>query len=196
MSYVSTQDLEFIRKLVFEKNVEVCGFLLTHREQENLKKHKDRRFLIPHDDRKMLMTFIDSIGIDLTDRGFCQHTRYTKYIWHTHSHNLLPYPSAEDIVNMLKWHINNTKNDYPVSSVIFTLWGIWEIHSDKKYQLDQKWLEYLHYTVKQSIDKLYKNIENIELVIREISEKINKHIFNIQIWFTKWFNEPVYKIKS
>jgi|SRR3989304_2551058 len=57
-------------------------------------------------------------------KGECE-SRYRKYMWHTHPSVSKAYPSATDIIKVIK-------NEVIITSIIFTVWGIWEIHSVKK----------------------------------------------------------------
>lgn len=126
--YISADDLDTVKSLIIDKDIEACGFLLEEEKSSRLQLYIER--------------YGEKIG---SDRGVCQTTKYTKYIWHTHPHNVLEYPSPQDIYTILKWHPNNNENNFPNSNIMFSSWGIWEISfPHKKFILDDNWLQYLH----------------------------------------------------
>lgn len=133
---ITLKDLKIVKELM-NKDVEVCGFLL---EQEDGK----------------LQLYIDSVGKKLQNRGTCQHSKYTKYIFHTHNIGLIAYPSPEDIYTILKFHFNNFQNNYPHRSVVFTAWGVWEIcFPHKKLDLDKNWIRFLHEFIQKEFYGIY-----------------------------------------
>lgn len=127
--YISYKGLATVQELILGKNVEACGHLLEQKSNE-------------------LTVYISVYGKQIAGRGTCQHLKYTKYIFHTHPSGLIAYPSAEDVVNILK-------TGAPFTSVIFTNWGIWEISSAEKMPLDRNWRNYLHTVISQAANGLY-----------------------------------------
>lgn len=170
--------MKIAKFLVDDIDVEVCGFLEVRNKNLNL--------------------FINNIGIKLETRGTCQHTKYTPYIFHTHNIGLLSYPSPEDIYTMMKFHSNNFENDFPLISIVFTEWGIWEISfPHKKFTLDENWLKYLHEVTDTPFHHI--TIEKIPEVIKHVVKTINKERAfgnRFQLFFTKWPKIGSYKLKT
>ena len=63
----------------------------------------------------------EQIGTSQGERSVCRHNRYSQFIWHTHPQHGKYYPSAEDIIKIMK---NNHKIQ---RSWIFTTHGYWTI---------------------------------------------------------------------
>lgn len=197
MPYISTNDLSIVRDLILKHDVEACGLLLTNREQEGLASRMSEQFP-SRENPNELQLFIDAYGRQENGRGMCRHRGYTKYVWHTHPKGLIAYPSTEDIMNILKWHLGNDIHNFPVTHLVFSNWGIWEVHSAKKFQMDSHWIKFLYETIKPVIDKLWYISDkglvytddvrpHIDAVIREIKTRVNKdREFNLQIAFTPW----------
>jgi hypothetical protein len=132
--------------------------------------------------------FVDKIGEieEKTGRHFCQHSKYSKIIWHTHPINGKAYPSVEDILKILKLR------DLPKISLIFTSWGIWELHASKKglikddlYKILEKELNKLYFNSEKGRAKMNEHLnENINKTINHI-EKICKQ-YELKIEFTNW----------
>lgn len=151
---LSKNDIEVGKLLVFNLDVETCGFLLD--------KSNDT-----------VQLYVDSIGsIDSNNRGLCYLSTYTKYIWHTHAANLISYPSPEDIFKIIK------QRKYPVISVIFTKWGIWYLQSNKKVLLTNDMLKYLDRKIRNISAKLYYRSERGHGTVKK--EDINTFITDIQ----------------
>lgn len=191
--YIHSKDIELIRKEIINNDKEACGYLLTQDEFEIKKPHP-----------KELIFYLESYG----EKNMSQVKEYTKYIWHTHPEGENGYPSYQDVVNMLKFHSNNFKNNNPICSVIFSTWGIWEINSREKFQLDDAWTEYLNETVKQAGDTLFdadkKNNrqQGIKDYIKKIETTINTDNFLnkaktdlIRLTFTPWSNIRDYSLR-
>uniref|UniRef100_A0A6C0EL97 Uncharacterized protein n=1 Tax=viral metagenome TaxID=1070528 RepID=A0A6C0EL97_9ZZZZ len=165
--YITANDLRVIRELILNKDVEACGFLLEHENSDRLTLYLEK--------------YGERLG---PGRGSCQTSKYTKYIWHTHSHNLLEYPSPQDIYNILKWHPNNVENNFPHTSVVFTAWGIWEISfPHAKFTLDQNWLHFLHKATDRVFHGLYhitreglsrNALKYIQSIVNDIQALINR----------------------
>jgi len=175
MTYISYDDLEVVFELL-EKEVEMCGFLLE--TQSNA-----------------LQLYVDNIGEFKNGIGLCQHSEYTKYIWHTHPYTTKPYPSAEDVIKVLKYR----QSGYPEESLIFSSWGVWELCASSKIKLDDVWLQYLLNITKEAFGSIYhitekgskplnsRSLEFIQNVIDGLQYNINRrHDFGFQMSFTPW----------
>jgi hypothetical protein len=180
MAYVSKNDLDVVNDILLDLDVEVCGMLLPEK-------------------RGRLLLYIEKIGTKVMhgkeERGTCQLDKYTKYVWHTHPKGLAAYPSVEDIIDMLKWHTNNDNNNFPVTSVIFTDWGIWKITSPKKFKMNPHGIEFFRRLVDKEISPLWyetnKGIDFNEPLVKRVVKNVVKNINNdpnvdVKIRFTKW----------
>ncbi len=138
---------------------------------------------------------IDIQSIGGTDFFACQHTSYAKYIFHTHPHAAKSYPSAEDIVKVLK-------NRNIAISVIFSQWGIWTIHSKRKAETSEK-------QKKEQVDILNKLLAPlyfatnkgratsvsaplVHKLIRPVMERYSE--FGLDIVLTPWSEADSFKI--
>lgn len=86
---------------------------------------------------------------DEKGRNICVHNRYHNIIWHTHPISMQAYPSAEDIVKILKPRNDNK----PKVSLIFTQWGIWRLWANRKGSVSNE--------VKRAIQKSYYGLYHI-----------------------------------
>ena len=100
--------LEIIKSFL-KLDFEICGTLKTN--------PSGKMILEIHSQNKI---------VDEGDKSMCYHLSYFKNIFHTHTNNSKAYPSAKDIIKVMK-------NSDILSSLIFCKWGIWEIYSAKKY---------------------------------------------------------------
>lgn len=190
MPYISFEDLVMIKRLIIDKDMESCGFLFENKENDELS------------------IFLESYGSEIKKpdgkvlRGLCTWSKYTKYMWHTHSSNLIAYPSPEDLLYVIK----DRGFEDPLVSIVFTKWGIWEMSNyGKKYKLTSEWIEY----IKKKIDKIFKNlylttekgrgelIDEIQIsYVQSIVDAVNYEINNLrfmkeqtfQLSFTPWQN--------
>lgn len=139
MTYISAQTLQTVQKLISEKDVEACGNLLRSSELETYGISKDKE--------DGLLLYIENIG----NESSCQNKTFTKYLWHTHSKKSKGYPSVADLLIPLR--------KTPDTSVIFTIWGIWEIHAGEKYakELTEEKREFLKVNYLEKIlNKIYE----------------------------------------
>jgi hypothetical protein len=179
--YISKSDIQTIKNVILDKESEACGYLLIEEEKGK--------------DKEKLILFLESYG----EKNTCTHKEYTQYIWHTHPKSENGYPSYQDVVDMLRFHKINYKYNYPICSIIFTTWGIWEINSREKFDLGTEWRVYLNDIVeKQGHDLFFKDKEGkrtngIKEYIRNIEDTINKNKFLniknkelIKITFAEW----------
>ena len=174
-------DLNAIYDLL-ESKTETCGFLTENGD-----------------------VIIDSFGTDVNGRGMCSHSRYETYMWHTHPYSLKSYPSAEDILYVLKKHVHNK----PRISLIFTAWGIWELYALNKLNIDQNWYTYLYKTAQDAFNGLYhitgrgkdelttNTLAYLQITLIELTYNINrKYDFGFQISFVPWNKtEGLYKLR-
>ena len=170
---LSKNTLSTIKKLIDTLDIEACGFLVEQKNSE-------------------LQLYIDSYGETKDGRGSCQHSKYTKYIWHTHPHNLIAYPSPEDILKIIK----KREDSNPMISVVFTIWGTWTLFSMKKVNLDKAWITYFIEKIKIPSHILYKltergrgkyNLNDIEKFILSVQQIINNKLnIGLEIKFFPW----------
>jgi hypothetical protein len=197
MVYIPVEDLMKIREYIVKDN-EVCGYFFYN--ESNLQEIK-------------IIKVSDGPNILKTGRGSCDYGIWgnKRCIWHTHPMISKVYPSDEDIVKVL---LNSNIN----ISIIFSLWGIWEITTDLDYKYPsffnkEEQLKYkkkcidllapfskkLYYDLDQSkksgqkYRSLCGNLDNYLISIDEYIKSITK-LFNIKITFTRW-NKRIYNIK-
>lgn len=127
-------------------------------------------------------------GVAKTDkkgRNICVNNKYYNIIWHTHPRNMQAYPSAEDIIKILK----TRPDDKPKISLIFTQWGIWKIWADRKGDVSNQ----TKYAIQKSYSGLYHITErgrgNISLpfvqsYIYELEYILSDYEFHINL--TLW----------
>jgi len=137
MAYISERNLQIVRNLIMDNDVEMCGNLLRPFEQEKYGLESKEDGLVP---------FIESVG----GESSCQNKTYTKYTWHTHSKSSKGYPSVADIFIPLR--------KYPDTSLIFTIWGIWEFNTGQKYDLSEEKREFLKVNyIEKVLTKIYEH---------------------------------------
>ena len=179
MPFLSGKSLEIVKDLIQNRNVEVCGNLISSAEAEMYGVER------PVGDE--LILYLETVG----ERSFCQNKTYGPRIWHTHSKESKGYPSASDIILPLRKR--------PDNSLVFTIWGVWEIFSKEKYakELTVERREYLieHY-IQKVLDKIYKYTDGGRSVnirvdhVQQLAESLVKIMrslgYQIQIRFTPW----------
>lgn len=139
MSYISEQTLQTVQKLIAENNIEMCGNLLRPCELES--------YGITYNKEYGLLLYIENVGNEFS----CQNKTFAKYTWHTHSKASKGYPSVADIFVPLR--------KTPETSLIFTIWGIWELHAGEKYakELTEERREFLKINYLEKIlTKIYE----------------------------------------
>lgn len=172
MSYISEGDLQVIKSLIVDQDVEICGFLLSI------------------DDENRLQLYIDRYGEKLATRGTCKWSRYSKYMWHTHNRGLIAYPSPEDILHVIRYREVEI-------SLVFTIWGIWKIQYNGVKIRGENEIKYIYNVSKIYFDRLYHetgrgrelNIPAVMNTIIKVNLKINEipllnNRFNLQ--FKLW----------
>lgn len=126
-------------------------------------------------------------------RGSCRYTRYTKYVLHTHPTIHRAYPSAEDIIKVIK-------NKEILYSFIVTTWGIWTLYSKSKKSPHEDERKEWTKSLTKRIDK-YDKVEPKgtrksdiswtpakQQLIRDISHEIEEKfkLFGLRIQFKSW----------
>ena len=113
----------------------------------------------------------DETKID-SDKLMCEHFSYSRHIFHTHPNISKCYPSAKDIIKVMK-------NSMILSSIIFCKWGIWEIYSNKKYNFSNTEKQIENDKINKLFVELYEMTENGRA--NEVDyKKINKFIKKIE----------------
>ena len=176
LKLISTEELEGIYAELEDRDDEVCGFLKSNRENNYLELDEQ-----------------ENISKDYT-RNSCQTRKYKKMIYHTHPFVSKSYPSIEDIFKIMK-------NKIIKVSIIFTRWGIWELHCNKKTDKISK--EIIN-DVDEQLTNIYYNqnngrgeLRNKSLLQKSINN-INKilFIYDFKIYFSEWDFENDYGLKK
>lgn len=171
---ISSEELEGIYAELEDRDDEVCGFLKSNRENNYLELDEQ-----------------ENISKDYT-RNSCQTRKYKRMIYHTHPFVSKSYPSIEDIFKIMK-------NKIIKVSIIFTRWGIWELHCNKKTDKISK--EIIN-DVDEQLTNIYYNQNNGrgELRSKSLLQKsinnINKilFIYDFKMYFSEWDFENDYKV--
>jgi hypothetical protein len=121
-------------------------------------------------------------------RNTCQHVEYDRVIWHSHPYTAKSYPSAEDVIKIMKNNI--------YISIIFTRWGIWQLHYDK---VDCSYRDIAIYEAAKTKINGYGNIiyhntdrGDLEYLDNNALEYIKRYIdsiwytYKIYIQFDRW----------
>ena len=174
MEYISHTNIQVIKDLL-ERSVEVCGHLIAQ-------------------EKGGYLPYLNSVG----EKDTCQHSSYSKYIWHTHPENSKGYPSVVDIVKVIKNRSIISK------SFIFTTWGIWCVSANPSH-LNAKVLENIKKDLENYLADIYfatkkgkvlTNEHIVKKIINSISRKINsKYYIDLGINFKSWEEIPcIYNI--
>lgn len=178
---------------------ETCGLFAEINDGENSErsefKNGERSELknseqseLKNGERSELIPYINRIG----EKGSCKHSRYEKYIWHTHPKVSKGYPSKEDIIKVLK----NNKVEY---SLIFTTWGIWVVNCKNKKDYTPQHIDYIGDIITKAINKLYYLSEKgrsfpgtliVSNTIHNIRDKINEK-YNAKLYITFYEKDSV-----
>lgn len=101
-----------------KKDVETCGYL-----RPSASGHY-----------KAVVRGEDSVGKG--DRAACTYKPpYEELLWHTHPNGIKAYPSAEDVLKVLK---KRSSKHMIQKSFIYTMWGVWELYATKKTDIPKK----------------------------------------------------------
>ena len=123
------------------------------------------------------------------DKSMCLHGKYAPYIFHTHPNTSKSYPSASDIIKVIK---HNTIK----SSLIFTRWGIWEIYSNMKKKISIEMQEDMKNKINTVFETLYFKTEKgraktVDYIFIDKFLNDFKSEFDINILLTPWKNEYI-----
>lgn len=167
--------LKFIRSEL-SKDYEICGNIITSLSPS---KKEEAVFINVKD------------GKTIGGRLSCAVDRLFPVNFHTHPLKEKSYPSAEDIVALLK----NKAPINPLIEIIFTRWGIWKIQCTEKpkaidkdtmiSELTTKFLDRLYFQTSRgrADDVEYKVINTF---IQQIEDYLRMKGITIEISFQKW----------
>lgn len=169
MKYISSKDIVITKKRL-NNNHEYCGYLVE----------------VPSSERvKMVDSGTHGRGKD--GRVMCiQKPPYQKYLWHTHPNTSKSYPSAEDIITMLKPRSNT---ESVLDSVIFTKWGIWELHCKNKHDvscLDPQKLSNMFTDLYKATGGGRDNADKAVIVLTNQNLMLYLVEWQFEISFTSW----------
>lgn len=119
MAYISGKTLKVVKELM-RIDAETCGNLLKSDEL-------DRYNVESKLNSGELLLFLETVG----EKYMCQSKTYASYHWHTHQIGSSGSISAEDILIPIR------KRPI-VTCLVFTIWGIWELHCRLKYDLSDE----------------------------------------------------------
>lgn len=174
--FLSAEDISVVHTLL-DEDLETCGFL--------------------YPDGKGVILYIDRVGEEKDGRTICKNSKYTEYIFHTHPIRSKGYPSAEDILKVIK----QRRDEYPRVSVIFTMWGIWEITARKKRDLSvdsrlQPWallyinseFEPVYFSTGKGRGRLSRESYNLlRQAVENIENTLNRKLrCDLRIKFSTW----------
>jgi len=173
---ILTDELEGIYAELEDRDDEVCGFLKSNKKDNYLELDEQ-----------------ENISTDYT-RNNCQTRRYKKLIYHTHPFVSKSYPSMEDIFKIIK-------NKIIKVSIIFTRWGIWELHCNKKSNNIPK---DIIIKVNEQLTNIYQSQNNGrgELRSKSLLQKsinnINKilFIYDFKLYFSEWDFQNDYVLRT
>lgn len=110
----------------------------------------------------------------------CVHKYYGLHLFHTHIHKDESFPSAHDIVKVMK-------NASIKTSLIISHWGIWEIISERKYLFKPDEQKHITNTMEKMLSPLHNykcyNL-HVEKYIQDIETKYID--FKLHINFHSW----------
>jgi hypothetical protein len=171
MPYIPKSVIDHIQQTILPMKVEMCGYILLS------------------DSGEVMLQTAASGKIDDV-RANCVLPHLANYTWHSHFIGAKSYPSAEDILSVMKKRSN--KLEQSELELIFTRWGIWNITSLYKdvFQDIHRELEYLtekgniiYHACKGAKTDFY-DITAINDVISRIMNHYDKLVLNIT--FTPW----------
>lgn len=180
--YISESDLKTIKSLIDDKDVEMCGNLLKHDE---LSKYGIEEKI----ETDRLLLYVEVVG----GLHSCQNKTYTEYQWHTHSKKSKGYPSAMDIFIPMRKR--------PNTSFVFTIFGIWQINSKTKYNIDHEEREKLiKKYVDPNLNAIYfktekgrvqnldeKHVFYINHYIESLKKILGEKGYDIEMYFIPWY---------
>ena len=143
--------LNIVKNYFLKIDHEICGII---------KKVKSN-------DKEVVILEIHPPIIEDDKRLNCSHVYYSKIIFHTHPNISKPYPSAEDILKIMK----SFDIEY---SVIFTSWGIWKLYSNKKFKFTEKNVKNDIKKINSLLVDLYYHYKDKNFDFLFINEVVNK----------------------
>jgi hypothetical protein len=167
MAFISSLLLEHVKTHYLSLHYEVCGFVLPTSSGE-------------------VSLEIKGQGDPASSRPNCILPHYTNYIWHTHIYGSKSYPSAEDILKVMK----KRKRDYQQTKaeLIFTPWGIWENSCSVFGYFSKSDID----VIEKISEELYRKTERGRiavvdpLVVSSVMTKIMQVYPGLRIDFTPW----------
>jgi len=174
---ISTYELEGVYAELQDRDDEICGFLKSNKKNNYLELDEQ-----------------ENISKDYTIKNSCRTKKYKKMIYHTHPFVSKSYPSIEDIFKIVKM-----KNKIIKLSIIFTRWGIWELHCNKK---TDKITKKIINDVNEQLTNIYHNQNNGRGELRNkslLQKSINNinnilFIYDFKMYFSEWDFENDYRI--
>ena len=166
--------LLYVKKYILPLKIEVCGYILFSYNREAMIGE------VARGDSKM-------------ERASCVRPYKANYAWHSHFLNAKSYPSAEDILSVMKKR--ETQKTQNIVEIIFTRWGIWEISSSEKTVFRNVNAELQYISGKG--DDIYRACKGGKTdfydmgAIKTFISKVENHynIIGLRIWFTPWGND-------
>lgn len=160
-------DLNFYKNLIYEP-FEVCGNL------------KLQNYMLLVEELSLTQ------GSD-SNRPFCIHKKYSKFIFHTHPNHSKAYPSVEDIEKILK-------HKTIVYSIIFTKWGIWILNLNGSYNENKILTNRLN--IKNLNAYIYRKTDRGHIIdimaIKKYIYNLKKYFPELSIDFYEWDLHEIY----
>ena len=115
------------------------------------------------------------------DRAACAWDEpYKKLLWHTHPDGVIAYPSAEDILKVVK-----PRRDISMieKSFIYTTWGVWELYATRKAEMSEKDIGKLITKLDDKYSKkMYNNTEKgrARTLTADMEKYVDKYIQRVE----------------
>lgn len=106
---IANKFIPYFHKYVFGYDYEICANIVLEKGEyvlKNILKGKIQEY---------------KVGDETKTRKYCMLAQYTDVVFHSHPKSSRAYPSAEDLLKLMKHH------DKIKTSIIATSWGIWII---------------------------------------------------------------------
>ena len=169
---LSYSELEILKNFIQFRDFEVCGTLVYI--------------------KGVVKPFIQAVGKSIDGRNACIIPNEDRYIFHTHASTMKGYPSPEDILKVVK------KKNPIKTSIVLTMWGIWEISCIKKVNITKDMKNYLVNVIKQDSLGMYHVTEKgrklsrqvlpvVESFMNSVIHNVNRKIpVGLTMLFTPW----------
>lgn len=173
---ISHETIAEMRNFVYKLDYEICGNLRkkNYNTDELIIYHMTKGKRVEYDPGRF--------------RGKCEYEMITSVLFHSHAINMYSYPSAEDILQVIK------KYDIIKRSIIATKWGIWDIQNTQKsniysseyetiiYKRLKYFLDRIGLRTSSSTDDLRDDdLDVINYSINRITEELHIKI-NLHLW--------------